>query len=376
MIYFDNAATTIHKPKSVIKAVTEAMTVFGNPGRGVHTASLNASRCIYSARKNIAGFLGAEDFSTIAFMSNATEALNTAIMGIFNRGDHIISTVTEHNSVLRPLYLLEKIGVEVDYIGADEKGVLKYDMVQELIKSNTRAFVINHCSNVTGNINDLSFFVNLKKKYGLYLIVDGAQSAGIIPVNVRDVDVFCFTGHKGLFGPQGTGGLYVSPDIKIRPLKSGGSGIHSFDRMHPSKMPEALEAGTLNSHGIAGLNAAVDYINGIGIKKIYERETNLARQFYEGIKSVDNVMIYGDFSSNNRVPVISINIGDYDSGYVSDVLSNEYEIATRSGIHCAPNMHIALGTAKRGIVRFSFGINNTSDEIEQAVCAVRNIAMK
>jgi selenocysteine lyase/cysteine desulfurase len=270
--------------------------------------------------------------------------------------------------------MLELEGVEVDHISADNCGVLRYDEVEGYIKPNTRAFVINHASNITGNINDIGFFAELAKKHGLMLIVDGAQTAGAIPVNVSDMDVYCFTGHKSLMGPQGTGGLYVRPGLKIRPLKSGGSGFHSFDRLHPDKMPDALEAGTLNAHGIAGLKAAAEHISDIGIEKIAAHEAELAAEFYEGIRKIENVRIYGDFSTKNRVPVVSLNIGELDSGYVSDLLYTGYDIATRPGAHCAPLMHKALGTAETGAVRFSFGINNSTKDIEKAILAVREIA--
>ncbi len=376
MIYFDNAATSLIKPACVVDAVTNAMRTLGNPGRGAHTAALDAARTVYAARCSIAKLLGAENPSRIAFMSNATEALNTSLFGLFSPGDHIISTVCEHNSALRPLYLLERSGIHTDYIGTDKNGALEYDEIERLIKPNTKAFIVTHASNVTGNVTDLQFFSELKQKYGLYLVVDGAQSAGSIPVNVTasNIDIFCFTGHKALLGPQGTGGLYAAEGITIRPLKSGGSGIHSYDKLHPSEMPDALEAGTLNCHGIAGLKAAAEYILSVGIDKIHEHETKLAGRFCSGVKSIDNVTVYGDFSGGYRAPVISLNIGGLDPSYVCDILNMEYDIAVRSGAHCAPLMHKAIGTDNRGAVRFSFGIFNTAEEIDCAVNAIKEIA--
>lgn len=375
MIYLDNAATTLHKPKGTAEAVAEAIKTFGSPGRGAYRASIAASRTVYKTRRQLASLFHAENASTISFCSNATEALNTAINGIFNKNDHVITTVTEHNSVLRPLYLAQMNGTEVSYIGLNSDGTINYDSVEKLIKSNTRAFVINHASNVTGNTANLDIFTELKKKYGLILIVDGAQSAGILNVDVKDIDVYCFTGHKGLMGPQGTGGIYVKPGIKIRPLKSGGSGIHSFDKLHPQTMPEVLEAGTLNSHGIAGLNNSLEFILETGIEEIYQKESMLCRTFLESINPRADVTFYGNITTKERVPVISLNIRDYDSSYVSGLLAEEYDIATRAGAHCAPLMHTALGTKERGTVRFSFNYFNTEVEAIKAAEAVNEIAL-
>lgn len=374
MIYLDNAATTMHKPPNTAEAVANAINTFGSPGRGAHSASITASRAVYKARKQVAELIGAENASDIAFCSNATEALNTAIAGLFSKGDHIITTVTEHNSVLRPLYISQMLGAEISYISLDSNGILDYDSVEKLIKSNTKAFVINHASNVTGNTADLDFFIKLKNKYGLMLIVDGAQSAGILPINVKNFDVFCFTGHKGLMGPQGTGGIYVKPGIKIKPLKSGGSGIHSFDRLHPDTMPEALEAGTLNSHGIAGLSSSIEFISQTGIDVIQKKETELCKIFLDSLDINSNITLYGDINAKLRVPVISLNVSELSSSYVSGILSEEYDISTRAGAHCAPLMHNSLGTAERGTVRFSFGYFNTKDEAIKAAEAVNEIA--
>lgn len=374
MIYLDNAATTLLKPPGVAEAVANAISTFGSPGRGAHSASITASRAVYKARRQIASLIGAESASDIAFCSNATEALNTAIHGIFSSGDHVITTVTEHNSALRPLYLAQMRGTEVSYIHIDSRGILDYKSVEKLIKNNTKAFVINHASNVTGNTAELDFFIELKKKYGLLLITDGAQSAGTLPINVKDIDVFCFTGHKGLMGPQGTGGIYVKPGIKITPLKSGGSGIRSFDRLHPDTMPEALEAGTLNSHGIAGLSCSLEFISKTGVDSIHKKESALCEIFLDNLDRNEDITVYGDVSAEVRVPVISLNISDMSSSYVSGILAEEYGIATRAGAHCAPLIHNALGTAERGAVRFSFSYFNTEDDAIKAAKAVNEIA--
>ena len=257
MIYFDNAATTLQKPEGVEEAVIRALRSAGNAGRGAHEPTLAASRLLYHTREKLAKLFGVSDPSRIAFTGNATEALNMAIQGIFRPGDHVITSVCEHNSVLRPLYLMGERGVALSFIDVDDKGRLRYDLMEELVRKETKALVLTHASNLTGNVTDLERAAAFAKKHGLLLVVDGAQSAGILPVSAEamGIDVFCFTGHKGLMGPQGTGGIYVREGLEIAPLKVGGSGIHSFDQKHPALMPTALEAGTLNVHGIAGLGA-------------------------------------------------------------------------------------------------------------------------
>lgn len=376
MIYLDNAATSLHRPECVGRAVCGALSSLGNPGRGAHDAALEASRTIYTARQRIAKLLGAETPSSIAFASNATEALNTAIFGLFGPGDGIITTAAEHNSVLRPLYLLSLRGAEVSYVPAGNDGVPDYSSIPSMITPRTRAVVLSHASNVTGNISDLSAISEICRMNGLLLIADGAQAAGCIRTDVQKsgVDVYCFTGHKGLMGPQGTGGLYVRPGIKIRPLKSGGSGIHSFDRMHPDIMPEALEAGTLNCHGIAGLSAAAEYIISEGIDKIEAHEARLCRMFLDLARDIPDIKIYGRFGDEERAPIVSLNIGDLDSGYVCGILSEKYEVAVRGGAHCAPLLHKSLGTVKQGAVRFSFGYFNTEEDVLTAAAALRDIS--
>ena len=255
MIYLDNAATTLQKPAAVGQAMLEALQQAGNPGRGAHEPTLHAARIVYETRAALAELFGAETPACIAFASNATQALNTAIGGLIGPGDHVITTVCEHNSVLRPLYRLEEQGTRLSFVGIDAQGVLRYEQFEQLLRPNTKAVVITGVSNVTGNATDLAAVSAFAKKHGLLLIVDAAQTAGELPIRVQElgVDVLCFTGHKALLGPQGTGGLYVRPGLAVAPLAVGGSGVHSFDKRHPAQMPTALEAGTLNVPGIAGL---------------------------------------------------------------------------------------------------------------------------
>ena len=376
MIYLDSSATSFLKPPQVAEAVFRSFNTIGNAGRGAHAPTLNASRLIYDTREKLAALFGTPDPSRIAFTCNATEALNIAIHGAIHPGEHVITTACEHNSVLRPLYLKEKEGTELTIIPADQKGRIRYDLLESSIKSNTSAIVLTHASNLSGNVTDLAFVSNFAKKHGLLLIVDASQTAGSLPINVvkMGIDILCFTGHKGLFGPQGTGGLYVREGLTLSPLKSGGSGIHSFDRQHPTDMPTALEAGTLNGHGIAGLNAGLDYIQSTGVENIHNKEISLARRFLAGITDIPDLKIYGDMDAPLRAPIVSLNIGDMSSASVSDMLWEDYEICVRAGAHCAPLMHKTFGTEKQGAVRFSFSCFNTEDEIDRAIQALHEIA--
>lgn len=376
MIYLDSSATSFLKPPQVAEAVFRSFNTIGNAGRGAHAPTLNASRLIYDTREKLAALFGTPDPSRIAFTCNATEALNIAIHGAIHPGEHVITTACEHNSVLRPLYLKEKEGTELTIIPADKKGRIRYDLLESSVKSNTSAIVLTHASNLSGNVTDLAFVSNFAKKHGLLLIVDASQTAGSLPINVvkMGIDILCFTGHKGLFGPQGTGGLYVREGLTLSPLKSGGSGIHSFDRQHPTDMPTALEAGTLNGHGIAGLNAGLDYILSTGVKNIHAKEISLARRFVNGISDISDLKLYGDIDAPLRTPIISLNIGNMSSTSVSDILWEDYEICVRAGAHCAPLMHKTFGTEKQGAVRFSFSCFNTEAEIDTAIQAMHEIA--
>ena len=375
MIYFDNAATTLHKPPEVIEAVVHAMTTSGNASRGTHTGSLAASRTVYETRKKIADFFHCSRADHVIFTSNSTEALNIAICGTLGKGDHIISTDLEHNSVLRPLYHLEEQGASLTFLSANKKGCIDYDDFKRSIKPNTKAIVCTHASNLTGNVLDIERIGHIAKAHNLLFIVDASQSAGCIEINMEtmNIDILCFTGHKGLLGPQGTGGLCIHESVEIRPFKRGGSGIHSYEKGQPQAYPARLEAGTLNSHGIAGLCAAINYINTITIPVIAKKEQELLWHFYKGIRNIPEIHIYGDFDTKERAAILSLNIEGYDSGTVSDVLSQEYDIATRPGAHCAPRMHQALGTTETGAVRFSFSSFNTMEEVETAIRALKEL---
>ncbi len=376
MIYLDNAATTMRKPQEVIDAVVLAMSSMGNAGRGVNDASLSASRIIYDTRERLCRMFGGTDPRQVVLTCNSTESLNIAIRGLLSPGDHVITTMLEHNSVLRPLYDLEAKGTSLTIIESDKRGRFDIEDMKKAVRPETKMIVCTNGSNLTGNYVELKPIGEFAREHGILFVVDASQTAGVFPINVEEmkIDVLCFTGHKGLLGPQGTGGMYVREGVNIRPLKAGGTGVQTYSKTQPVQMPTALEAGTLNGHGIAGLHAALIYLEEHGIDKIRAREQELMRRFYEGVKDIENVTVYGDFDTMDRCAIVTLNIGDYDSSEVSDELLTGYGISTRSGGHCAPLMHKALGTVEQGAVRFSFSHYNTDEEVDAAVKAVRELA--
>ncbi len=378
MIYMDNAATTMHKPQCVIDAVVRAMSSMGNAGRGANDASLSASRIIYDTRERLCRLFGGTSPKRVVFTNNSTESLNIAVRGLLKPGDHVVTTMLEHNSVLRPLYEMEKNGVRLTVVKSDEKGRVRISDMEDALCDDTKMIVCTNGSNLTGNYVDIESVGKIAKAHGVLFVVDASQTAGVFPIDVErmNIDVLCFTGHKGLLGPQGTGGLYVREGIAIRPLKSGGTGVQTYSKSQPAEMPTALEAGTLNRHGIAGLHAALGYLEETGIDAIRKQEQALMRKFYEGVKDISGVTVYGDFESEDRCAIVTLNIGVYDSGEVSDALLTDYGISTRSGGHCAPLMHEALGTVEQGAVRFSFSHYNTEEEVETAIRAVRELAQE
>lgn len=377
MIYLDNAATTMVKPQCVVDAVAKAMSSMGNAGRGAHSSALDASRVVYQTRAKLAEFFHCKRPDHVIFTCNATESLNIAIRGTLEPGSHVISTELEHNSVLRPLYLVEQEkGVKISFVKADKKGNVSPGQFEELIREDTKAIVCTHASNLTGNVVDIEAVGKIAKAHGLLFIVDASQTAGALPIDMErmHIDILCFTGHKGLMGPQGTGGLCIREGVEILPFKCGGSGVHSYEKEQPKEYPTRLEAGTLNSHGIAGLSAAIDYLNEVGIPAVEAKERKLAKRFYDGVSAIDGITVYSDMQAKEHTGVVTLNIRDYDSSMVSDALYTDYEIATRPGAHCAPKMHQALGTTEQGAVRFSFSWFNTEQEVDAAIAAVKELA--
>lgn len=376
MIYLDNAATTRPKPPGVAEAVAEAMASYGNSGRGVHEDALSAARTVYGIRQRLADWFGCPRADHVVFTPNSTAALNIAIGGLLGPEDHVISTDWEHNSVLRPLYRLRQRGMGLDFLPADSRGRLDCDGLEGLLRPNTRAVVCTHASNLTGDLMDLARVGAFARAHGLLFILDASQTAGTFPIDMeaQHIDVVCFTGHKSLLGPQGTGGLCAREGVEIRPCLVGGTGVQSFLEAQPEEWPTRLEAGTLNSHGIAGLGAALDYLERTGRDAVRKAECALARRFYETVREIPGVTVYGDFAKEERAPIVTLNIGDLDSSEVSDELAERFGIATRPGAHCAPRLHRALGTTDRGAVRFSWGWANTEEETAAAAEAVRVLA--
>ena len=374
MIYLDNAATSNPKPACVVDAVCKAMMHFGNSGRAVHGQAMDASREVFTAREKLAELFNCPRPQNVVFTSNSTEALNIAIFGLIKPGDHVISTDLEHNSVLRPLYALEEQGVSVDFLKADTQGCIDYDDFSRSLKENTKAIICTHASNLTGNLLDIERIGKFAYEHNLLFIVDASQTAGAFPIDMErmHISVLCFTGHKALMGPQGTGGMCIAEGVDIRPLKCGGTGVQTYLKHQPEELPTRLEAGTLNAHGIAGLVAALGYIEDVGVEKIHAFELRLMHKFYQGVKEIAGIKVYGDFSGD-RAPIVTLNYLDVPSGELADELADEYEIATRAGAHCAPRMHQALGTVEQGAVRFSFGYGNDEKDVDLALEALRSI---
>ena len=376
MIYLDSAATSFYRPPQVARAVAEAINTMGNAARGTGAPALSGARVIYETRELLARLFHAPGPEQVAFTANSTESLNVAIKGLTRPGDRVVTTVLEHNSVLRPLYEMEAAGASLVIIGCKgerRKGILDLEALRQAIVPGVKAVVCTHASNLTGNRVDIRQIGQWCRQAGAVFIVDASQTAGVFPIHMEEdcIDILCFTGHKGLLGPQGTGGICLGKDISLRPLLSGGSGILTFSKTHPAQMPTALEAGTLNGHGLAGLKAGVQYILEQGMERLRQREQQLARLFYEEVRRIPDVRLYGDFEDPDRAAIVSLNLGEEDSGAVSDYLSQEYGIYTRSGGHCAPLMHQALGTEQQGAVRFSFSHFNTEEDVAAAVKALR-----
>lgn len=368
MIYFDQAATSYYRPDCVVTAVIEALANAGNSSRSATGPSIWSSRIVYETREKIATLFNAKP-ENVAFTSGVTESLNLVIASFFYKG-HIITTANDHNSVLRPLYLRDG-DLDLTIIPVDKDGNFEYELLERAFRPDTLAVITTGASNVTGNLMDIQRIGTIAHEHNALFILDAAQVAGLIPIDMENfnIDILCFTGHKELFAPQGTGGIVLREGLHPVPVKVGGSGFYSFAKNHPDMMPNVFEAGTANVHGIAGLNASVDWIlkNGLDTDALL-----LAKDFYEGLKNIEDVKIYGCFK-RNRVPVISFNIKDIDSSIVADRLWMEYSIAVRSGIHCAPLIHQALGTDKQGTVRFSFSRFNTQEEVKQALIAIKEI---
>lgn len=379
MVYFDNAATTFPKPDIVYDRVMKVMKEYGaNPGRSGHKLALKASREIFETRNLISKFFNTGNPMNIIFTFNCTESLNIGIKGILKPGDHVITTSMEHNSVLRPIKYLEKTGVESTIIKADEKGIINPLDIQRAIKPNTKLIVTTHVSNLTGSIMPIKSIGEIAKENNIYYLVDAAQSAGVYNIDVQkmNIDILAFPGHKGLLGPQGTGGLYIRDDVDLDGIFQGGTGSVSYSLEQPEIKPDKYESGTINAPGVIGLGEGIRYIMEKGINNIRIYEEELTKHFIEEAMKIDGIKLYGPLDINKQGAVVSLNIRDVDSSEVSYLLDEEYDIAVRPGLHCAPLAHKTIGTFEQGVIRFSFGLFNTHKEIEYGIKALKEIAKK
>lgn len=377
LIYMDNAATTYPKPESVYAAIDNFNRNIGaNPGRGSNQQTLQAGSILMDSRETLATLFNVKDSSRIAFTSNVTEAINIALYGILKPGDHVITSSMEHNAVARPLFMLEKQGIEWSRVKCAADGSLDPQEVEKAIRPNTRMIVMLHASNLIGTIIPLAEVGKIAHDNEILFMVDSAQTAGVLDINaeLQNIDILCFTGHKGLLGPQGTGGIYVRPELDILPLKQGGTGSLSEFLEHPAFMPDLLESGTLNTPGICGLRAGVNFIQKTGLETIRSHERKLTEMMLDGFREIKGLKIYGPLDSGKQTAVIAINIEDMDCGDLSLSLDYEYGIITRSGLHCAPLAHETIGTMERGLCRLSPGFFTTEEEIEQVIKAVYEIA--
>lgn len=377
MIYLDNAATTYPKPEKVYDSIMDCMKNYcANPGRAGHKLAMRAAREIYDARENIAKLFNIDNPMNVIFTNNATDSLNLAIKGVVKSGDHIITTSMEHNSVIRPIKSLENHGVENTIVQCDKEGFLNIEDLKKAIRSNTKLIVTTHASNVVGTLIDIKAIGEVAKEHNLLYLVDASQTAGVYDIKVSDinVDMIAAPGHKCLLGPQGTGILYIREGLNVNILKEGGTGSKSEDLFQPDLVPDKYEAGTHNTPGIVGLNEGVKFVLEKGIDNIRNHEEKLCEYMLNKLEEVPNIIVYGTKDSKKRAAVIAINIGNMDSGEITFLLDSQYQIATRSGIHCSPLAHQTLGTLEQGVVRFSLGYFNTESDIDEAIRALIEIA--
>lgn len=378
MIYLDNAATSFPKPDKVYLASDQALRQFsGNPGRSGHKISLQASAHVERARRLCAQLFNVTAPERIVFTLNTTDALNLAIKGAIGPGDHVITDTMEHNSVVRPLYALAKTGVEVTKIPSSLDFGLSVEKVKENLRPNTKMLVCTHISNVTGTVNDIKALGALCRDSDILFLVDGAQSAGLREIDVQEmnIDLLAFPGHKGLLGPQGTGGLYIREDLRLNCLRQGGTGTHSELPYQPEELPMRYESGTLNVTGLAGLAAGIEFIMEEGLDKIQKKERDLTDQLLNALRQIPGVQIYGPAISYDRGSVISFNLQDWSPGDLAAVLDANFDIAVRAGLHCAPDTHDMLGTLQTGgTVRIGLSYLNTEAEVEACLKAIREIS--
>ncbi|MEA2014755.1 MAG: aminotransferase class V-fold PLP-dependent enzyme [Thermodesulfobacteriota bacterium] len=380
-IYMDNAATSWPKPEETLKAMAEYFHLIGaSSGRSGHRMSLNAGRVILDARESVSELFGINNLLRVVFTKNATEALNIAISGLLKSGDHVITSGMEHNSVMRPLRLMEKKGIELSIIPCAPSGEIDPEDVSQCIKKNTRAIYLTHASNVTGTIMPISETGKIARENGVIFCVDSAQTAGIIPIDVEEmsIDLLAFTGHKSLLGPQGTGGLYLADGLEkeIFPIMTGGTGSRSESEEHPDFLPDRYESGTANVVGIAGLNAGIRFIRSVGMDTIRKKEMELTAMLIEGLKFIPEVTLYGCGDAKKQTSIVSFNISGMDSSEVAMALDEEFDIMSRPGLQCAPAAHITIGTFSAGTMRLSLGYFLEESDIRAALSAVEKLVQR
>ncbi len=378
-IYFDNAATSWPKPEEVYEAAGKVLRYSGsNPGRSAHTRSIQAERIVFEARERAASFLGAEFPEEIIFTLNATDSLNMAIKGVLEQGDHVIYTSMEHNSVLRPLgSQKEGGGITTTMVSPDADGFLEVEKVAEAIKPETKMIICTHASNIIGSIMPAAAIANLAKEKDIVFLLDAAQTAGSLPLNLQKIrpHLAAFTGHKSLLGPPGVGLLYVCKGLHIKPWREGGTGSSSEEERQPQLMPDYLEAGTMNTPGLAGLNEGIKFIQEQGVSTIRQHDLYLLNMLREGLKKIEGTTVYGSDDTSSSVAVVSFTVEGMDSGELGYILEEVYGILCRTGLHCAPQAHRTIGTFPQGTVRFSPGYFNTEEEVEYVLESLRKITV-
>jgi cysteine desulfurase family protein len=378
VIYFDNAASSWPKPKAVLEAMQTCMIEYSaNPGRGSHRMAVQASRVLFDTRKQAARLFGIKNPNDISFSLNTTHALNQAIKGFVREGDHVICTNIEHNSVRRPLeYLRSKKDVKVTYVPTNEHGELHVKDIELAFEERTSLVVVNHSSNLLGTIMPLAEIGEICKRKGVKLLVDAAQTAGVLPIDVdsMNIDMLAFPGHKGLLGPQGTGGLYLAPNLELEPLLHGGTGSQSEEIDQPKVRPDRYEAGTQNTVGIAGLNEGIKFVLKETVEKIHEKEWRLTQKLMEGLITIDGLTILGPEIGKPKTGIVSFNVKGADSSEVAFILDQSFQIAVRAGYHCTPLAHEAAGTLSSGAVRASLGYFTNEDEVDALIEAVKEIS--
>ena len=377
MVYLDNAATSYPKPDCVYEQMNICMRTYcANPGRGSHAMSVQSAMAVNNCREQLSKLLNLDNDLNICFTKNATEALNIAIIGSLSAGDHVITTNMEHNSVLRPLHTLQKNGkINLSIVEGDSFGEIDPNSILKKINKKTKMVVCTLSSNVNGIIMPIYQIGEICRKKGILFLLDASQGLGSIPIDFSKmyVSMIAFPGHKGLLGPQGTGGLYVSPNIRLKPLMQGGTGSQSESLLQPNIMPDLFESGTLNTPGIVGLGAAVGYLNETGIDVVHSKKCDITQRLYDGISQIKGIKLYSPADMRKNSGIVAFNINNCDSSDISYLLDNRYKIACRSGLHCAPLAHAFFNTLKSGIVRFSTGLFNTYEEIDYTVESVAKI---